>query len=70
MSSHTYTVRIPHERIDATDAVIRSYMESNPGAIVEDALDAIFARGVAVGFPEARLRERFLFLEVEEELHL
>ena len=64
VTEFTYTVRIPHDLIEATDKAITAHMETFSGSTVDDALDAIFAQGVAVKVSQARATPR-LFLEIE-----
>lgn len=43
-----YSVRIPPERADITEAAICAHLRDNPHDDVDDALEAIFSLGVNV----------------------
>lgn len=48
MMEFTYTVRIHDDQIKLVDTLIKQHLRANPGATVDDALDAIFTVGVNV----------------------
>ncbi|MFA6904362.1 MAG: hypothetical protein WC236_14905 [Gallionellaceae bacterium] len=48
MKEFTYIVRIREDQIKQVDTLVNQHLDNNPGATVDDALDAIFTVGINV----------------------